>query len=142
MSITAANASIQLSIATVFPTPQQLQGFSIDDVFDAPSIKQTEVQMGVDGQQSAGFVFVSKPITFHFLADSPSIAVFDEWASQNESNETAFIASGIIVLDNGAKVTMINGSLTDYMWLPPAKKLLMPVAYTITFGKVIKSKAT
>lgn len=142
MSITAANASIQLAIDTVFPTPQQLEGFGIDDVFDAPSIKQTEVQMGVDGQQAAGFVFVSKPITFHFLASSISNEVFDEWASANEANRTAFICSGLIVLDNGNKLTLINGSLTDYMWVPPAKKLLMPTAHTVTFGKIIKSKAS
>lgn len=141
MSITAANASIQLAISTVFPIPQQLQGFSIDDVFDAPSIKLTEVQMGVDGQQSAGFVFVSKPITFHFLADSISNDVFDEWAAANEANRTAFIASGLIQLDNGNKLTLVNGSLTDYMWVPPAKKLLMPTSHTVTFGKIIKSKA-
>jgi len=67
--------------------------------------------------------------------------VFDEWASQNEANMTAFLASGLIVLDTGEKFTMSRGSLTDYMWVPPAKKLLMPRAHTITFGKIIKSVA-
>lgn len=141
MSITGANAIVQLSIATVFPTPQQLQGFSVDDVFDAPSIKPTEVQMGVDGQQSAGFVFVSKPITYHLLADSISNDVFDEWNAQMEANQTVFIASGLIVLDTGEKFTLVNGSLTGYMWVPPAKKLLMPRSYEITWGKIIKSAA-
>lgn len=141
MSITAANAIIQISIDVVFPTPQQLQGFSVDDVFDAPSIKPTEVQMGVDGQQSAGFVFVSKPVTYHFLADSVSNDVFDEWNAQMEANSTVFIASGITILDTGEKWTMVNGSLTGYMWIPPAKKLVMPRSHEITWGKIIKSAA-
>ena len=142
MSITAANAIIQLSIDVVFPTPQQIQGFAEGDVFDASSIKVNEVQMGVDYHQSAGWVAVSKPITFHLLADSASNDVFDEWASQMEANMTTYAASGLIVLDTGEKWTMTNGALTDYMWVPPAKKLLMPRAHTVTFERVIKSAAT
>lgn len=141
MSITAANAVIQLSIATIFPTPQQIQGFAEGDVFDATSIKINEIQMGVDGFMSSGFVFVTKPITFHLLADSPSNVVFDEWAQQMEANETVFAAGGLITLDTGEKFTMINGALTDYMWIPPAKRLLMPRAHTVTFQKVIKAAA-
>jgi hypothetical protein len=141
MSITGANTVIQLSIATIFPTPQQIQGFAEGDVFDATSIKINEVQMGVDNHQSAGWVAVSKPITFHLLADSLSNDVFDEWASQMEANQTVYIASGLIVLDTGDKWTLSNGALTDYMWVPPAKKLLMPRAHTVTFGKVIKAAA-
>jgi hypothetical protein len=141
MSITSANAVIQLAFAVVFPTPQQIQGFAEGDVFDATSIKISETQMGVDGQQSAGFVWVARPITFHLLADSPSNDIFDEVASQMEANQTTFPASGLIVLDTGEKFTMINGALTDYMWIPPAKKLLMPRSHTITFQKVIKAVA-
>lgn len=141
MSITAANAVIQLSIETIFPTPQQLQGFAEGDVFDATSVKINEVQMGVDGQQSAGFVWVSKPITFHFLADSASNAIFDEWGEQMEANQTTFLASGLIVLDTGEKWTMSRGSFTDWLWIPPAKRLLMSRSHTVTFGRIIKSAA-
>ena len=141
MSITAANASINLAIDTVFPNGQLLEGFSVDDVFDAPSIKPVEVQMGVDGQQSSGFVFVSKTITYHFLADSISNEMFDEWYAQMEANRTTFNASGVTQLDTGEKWTMIKGSLTGYVWIPPAKKLLMPRSFEITWEKVIKSKA-
>ncbi len=141
MSITSANASIQLAIAILFPRPQQIQGFAEGDVFDATSIKINEIQMGVDGQMSSGFVWVAKPITFHLLADSASNGIFDEWASQMEANQTTFAASGLITLDTGEKFTMNNGALTDYMWIPPAKRLLMPRAHTVTFQKVIKAAA-
>jgi hypothetical protein len=141
MSITAASAVIQLAISIIFPTPQQIQGFAEGDVFDAASIKVNEVQMGVDRRQSAGWVAVSKPITFHLLADSESNDIFDEWASQMEANRTVYPASGLILLDTGEKWTMNNGALTDYMWIPPAKRLLMPRAHTITFESVIKAVA-
>jgi len=141
MSITAANAIIQLAFAVIFPTPQQIQGFAEGDVFDATSVKLAEIQMGVDGQQSQGFVWSSRPITFHLLADSPSNPVFDEVADQMQANQTTYPASGLIVLDTGEKFTMINGAFTDYMWVPPAKRLLMPRSHTITFQKVIKAVA-
>jgi hypothetical protein len=141
MSITAANASISFTIDTVFPSGVLLEGFSVDDVFDAPSIKPVEVQMGVDGQQSSGFVFVSKPITYHFLADSISNDVFDEWYAQMEANRTTFNVNGVTQLDTGDKWTLVNGSLTGYMWIPPAKKLLMPRSFEVTWQKVIKSKS-
>jgi hypothetical protein len=141
MSITAANAVIQLAIETIFPTPQQIQGFAEGDVFDASSIKINEIQMGVDGNMAAGFVWVVKPITFHLLADSESNDVFDEWGSQMEANQTVYRASGLIVLDTGEKWTMSAGSFTDWLWIPPAKRLLMPRSHTVTFGKIIKSVA-
>lgn len=141
MGITAANAVIQLAFAVVFPTPQQIQGFAEGDVFDATSIKLAEVQMGVDGQQSGGFVWSSRPITFHLLADSESNLVFDEVADKMQANETTYPATGLITLDTGEKWTMIKGIFTDYMWVPPAKRLLMQRSHTLTFQKVIKAVA-
>lgn len=141
MSITSANALIQLAFAVIFPTPQQIQGFAEGDMFDATSIKLAEVQMGVDGNQSQGFVWSSRPITFHLLADSVSNTVFDEVGDQMQANQTTYPASGLIVLDTGEKFTLVNGGFTDYTWIPPAKRLLMPRSHTITFQKVIKSVA-
>lgn len=141
MGITAANAVIQLAFAVVFPQPQQIQGFAEGDVFDASSVKLAEVQMGVDGQQSGGFVWSSRPITFHLLADSESNAVFDEVADQMQANQTTYPANGLITLDTGEKWTLVKGTFTDYIWVPPAKRLLMPRAHTITFQKVIKAAA-
>jgi hypothetical protein len=67
--------------------------------------------------------------------------VFDEWGSQMEANQTTFSASGLISLDTGEKWTMSSGAFTDWLWIPPAKKLLMPRSHTVTFGKIIKSVA-
>ena len=79
MSITSANAVLTLAIAQLFPVPQQLQGFGVDDVYDVPQIKSVEVMMGVDGVLSAGFVYVQIPQHITLQGDSASNLIFDTW---------------------------------------------------------------
>ena len=45
MSLTSANAVITLSVAIVFPTPQQIQKFSTDNIYEAPAIAPNQVQI-------------------------------------------------------------------------------------------------
>jgi hypothetical protein len=142
MSITAANAVIQISVDVVFPTPHQLQGFATDDIYDAPTIKPTEVAMGVDGFQSSGFVFVSIPVTYDLQANSPSNRFFDDWYNAMQAAGETFVANGLILLSGvGSKWTMTNGSLTGYTPLPPAKKMLGPRKFEITWNKLFPAAA-
>jgi hypothetical protein len=139
-SITSANAVIQIAVDVVFPTPQQLQGFTTDNIYDAPSYKPTEVQMGVDGHQSAGFIYSSKEVSYDLQADSLSNLFFDVWVQAMEAAEDVFTASGIILLKSvGTKFTMINGSLTGYTPIPSAGKLLKPRKHAITWERIIQA---
>jgi hypothetical protein len=142
MSLTSANTIIQISVSVIFPTPQQLQKFSTDNIYEAPAITPNQVQMGVDGFQSAGKVFVSKPISYDLLADSPSNDFFDTWFSQEEAAQETFTANGLMVLKSvGKKFTLINGSLTSYTPLPPGGRILGPRRYEITWEKIIPAAA-
>ena len=53
-TITGASAVIMLSVPGLFSTPQQLQGFATDDIFDTAAIASAETLMGVDGNLSGG----------------------------------------------------------------------------------------
>ena len=142
MSLTSANTIIQISVSVIFPTPQQLQKFSTDNIYEAPAITPNQVQMGVDGSQSAGKVFVSKPISYDLLADSPSNDFFDAWFSQEEAAQETFTANGLMVLKSvGKKFTLINGSLTSYTPLPRGGRVLGPRRYEITWEKIIPAAA-
>jgi hypothetical protein len=81
-TLTGANAVLMLTIPPLFTTPQQIQGFAADDVYDLDEIESVETLMGVDGILSGGFVWKSQPQTIMLQADSPSNAVFDTWYSQ------------------------------------------------------------
>lgn len=135
--ITAANASIALVIPPLFTTPQIIQGFATDDVFDVPEVESVETMMGVDGVLSGGFVF--KPIEqlLHLMADSGSIEVFDTWFVQQYAAQSTYIASGTVNLPAISKsFTFTNGYLVGYKPLPQAKKLLQPQPFRIRWNLV------
>lgn len=135
--ITSANATITLTIPPLFATPQQLQGFSTDDVFDIPAIQSVEVKMGVDGVLSSGFVFREIPMDIFLQADSISNGIFDQWWTQMVAALATYMASGIIRLPGiSTKFTLSNGALTSYKPAPPAKKTLDPRKHTITWNMI------
>lgn len=139
-SITSADAVLTLAIATLFPTPQQLQGFGVDDIYDIPSIKSVEAMIGVDGKKSSGFVYALVPQTITLQADSPSNRIFQTWWTQMQAAKFDYTASGIIVLrSTGTKYQMINGSLTGYKPAPAAKRTLQPNTYELTWEAVLPS---
>ena len=49
-----------ITIPIVFPIPQQLQGFGVDDIYDLAQVKPTETMMGADGKLSGGRVPVPR----------------------------------------------------------------------------------
>jgi|SRR5882672_4531500 len=142
MSITAANATFLLSITGLFPTPQQLQGFATDDVFDTQPLKSTEVLMGVDGLLSGGFVFVAVEQAITLQADSPSGDVFDQWFNAQQAAKDVFVAQGVIILTTlNRKYALTKGFLTTYMPIPDAKKLMQPRKFGITWERVTPAAA-
>lgn len=139
-SITGANAIIMLSIAGLFTTPQQLQGFAADDIFDTDSLESTETMMGVDGKLSAGFVFVPVKQNYSLQADSPSNRLFELWWATQQSARDVFRANGVVMLNAvGSKWTMRNGALTSFSPIPAVKKLIQPRKYTITWESALPS---
>lgn len=134
MSITAANAVIMFSIPGVFPAPQQLQQFAADDIFATEALAAAEVQMGVDGFLTAGFVFNPVAQGFTLMADSPSNAVFDNWYAAEQVIREKYQASAIITLTSlRRKWTMVKGFLTSYPPIPDAGKTLRQRRFGITW---------
>lgn len=135
-NLTAANCVFQLFIPDVFFTPQQLQGFSADDIFDVDSQEAVQTQMGVDGLLSAGFVYVETRQSITLQADSASNDVFDAWRAAEKSALNAFPASGVIVFPSlNRKYEMTRGFLTSYPPLASAGKILKPRKFGITWNR-------
>jgi hypothetical protein len=137
-SITSANALLFLSVTNLFTTPQQIQQFSADDIYDMPSIRSSEVSMGIDGTLSGGFVFVAIPQTLMLQANSPSNSFFEQWWLAQQVAEDVYIAGGSITLNSlGEKWTMTRGFLTGYTPAPRAGRILQPRRYEISWNKVV-----
>ena len=137
MSITSATAILMLGIPSLFPVPQQLQGFAADDIFDVDAIDSAEVLMGVDGILSAGFVFVPIRQNISLQADSPSNIIFDTWWAFQQQTKDVFFANGSVVIKSlSSKWTLVKGSLTSYKPIPDAKRIMQPRRFTITWQSV------
>lgn len=135
-SITAANAIFQLFIPDIFPAPQQLQGFSTDDIFDTEDQQSVQTQMGVDGLLSAGFVFVEVKQSITLMPNSPSNDVFDQWNASQLAALDSFPASAVVILPAiGKKWQMTRGFLTSYKPIPGAGQVLKPRKFGITWQR-------
>lgn len=141
MDITAANASLTLTIPPLFTVPQQLQGFATDDVYDLDEIESVETLMGVDGVLSGGFVWKPQPQTITLQADSPSCALFDTWYAQQVAGRTTYVANGVLTLPAlGLKFVQTTGYLRGYK-MPGAKRLIQPRRFRIEWNLVLPAAA-
>lgn len=137
MSLTAATATIMLSVTGLFPVPQSIAGFSADNVManDPQDIAQT--QMGVDGKLSGGFVFVEYKWNISLQADSPSVDFFEQWYAAQRLLKDVFTANGLVILKSiNKKWIMTNGFLTTFPPMPDAGKILQPRRFGITWETV------
>lgn len=136
-SLTGATAIYALGVTGLYTVPQQLQGFAADDVFSTEAIQSAEVLMGVDGNLSAGFVYVPVVQNISLQADSPSNDLFDQWWAAQQAAEETYIANALITLKAiGKKWTLTRGFLTKYSPVPDTKKLIQPRQYGITWNRV------
>lgn len=133
-TLTTANSIILIGIQSVFPTPQQLQGFAADDISDVEGLASAEAVMGVDGILSAGFVFVPIKQGITLQADSPSNFVFDQWYNAQQQLRDLFFATGTIILPGlPAKWYLTQGAMTLYKPIGDLKRTLQPRKYEITW---------
>jgi hypothetical protein len=137
MSITSANAVLMLSIPRLYNTPQQIQGFAVDDIYDIEALEVGETQMGVDGILSAGFVFTPVRQGISLIADSPSVIIFDTWYAAERQIADKYAASATINLPGvGKKYAMTRGFLTTYPAISDGKKVLQGRKFVITWQSI------
>ena len=133
-TLTSANAILLIGIGSIFPTPQQIQGFAADDVTDVQPLDSAEAVMGVDGILSAGFVFVPIKQGISLQADSLSNFLFDQWYNSQQQLKDLFFATGILILPGlQTKWYFTQGALTGYKPIGDVKRIVQPRKYEITW---------
>jgi hypothetical protein len=137
-SITSANSVLILTIPGLFSAPQQIQGFSADDIYDIDDIAVSENIMGIDGILSSGFVYTPVPQNIMLQADSASNIIFETWYQAELQLIDKYRCTGSITLNStGRKYSMNQGSLTTLHVAPSAGKTLKPRKYNIVWQSVI-----
>jgi len=139
-TITSANSVFTLVVAGLFPAPVQLQGYASDKAFTTEAVDLAEVQMGVDGRMTAGFVPNPVKQTITLQADSPSKDIFTAMIQAMKTAREVFYISGSIALPStGESFTLTRGILTNAKQIPDAQKVLQPVEFQITWEAVSRS---
>ena len=138
--ITSADAVLLITVAGLYTTPQQIQGFATDDAFDFGDVDLTETMLGVDGVLSAGWVPVTYTQSITLQADSDSNEIFDQWHLAQAQLQTPLVASGTIILPaTGKSYDLVKGFLKGYSPIPAAKKVLQPRKYAIQWNRMTPS---
>jgi hypothetical protein len=133
-TITSANAVYMLGVSGVFSTPQQLQGFAVDDAFETEAAEIGVVEVGVDGVGVGGYTPRSVKQTIALQASSVSVDLMDQWIAAMDSSGEVIYANGIITLKAiQAKFILSQGLLTRTPTMPAAKKVLQMLRYEITW---------
>lgn len=136
-TITAANSIVMLGIRNLYPVAQQIQGFSVDDVFTSEALERIETMMGVDGRLSAGWVATAKKFTISLQADSPSNDIFDSCYAAEEIRREPFEWFGELSLPSIGRIyTLTQGYLSNNMPIPEVKKVLQPRKFTMTWASI------
>lgn len=138
LTITSANAEFTLTIPDVFAGPVILQGYAVDDAFDAQAVKPVEAKIGVDGLKSSGFTPFLVVMKVHLMPNSPAIDIFDQWLGALSAARDDLIATqgSIWSPSLGKAWAMTNGSLTEASVVPAAKKLFEAQEYEVTWQAV------
>jgi hypothetical protein len=136
-TITSANSVVTMTVAGLFTTGVQLQGYSIDKAWDTAAVVVTETQIGVDGRKTAGLVFNAIKQTFSFQADSPSVQFFEAiYAAQRVARDVYYMSAIIDLPSTGESYVCNKGTLEDYNSVASASKVLSAREFSINWGSV------
>lgn len=139
-TITSANSVFTIVVAGLFPAPVQLRGYASDKAFTTEAVDLAEVQMGVDGRMTAGFVPNPVKQTITLQADSPSKDIFTAVIQAMKTAREVFYISGSISLPStGESFTLTRGILTNAKQIPDAQKVLQPIDFTVTWERIDRS---
>jgi len=142
-SITSLNATLTLSVANLFASPQQLQNFSVDNVYDIDTLEVAETMMSVDGFLSAGLVKLAVTQNITLMASSPSNQVFDDIVQGQLKINDVYQIQGTLTLPSlRLKYQQANGYLRSFTPVAPGHRVLQPRRYTIVWESVTPSAVT
>lgn len=146
-TITSANSSLILTprlaglLSGLLPALAgvgfAVQGYASDDAFAVDTVDAAEARMGVDGRMSAGYLPRMTKQTITLQADSPSIKTFETLIGAQDTVREVIFLDGILTLPSiETSYALSKGVLTRLTPIPPAKRVLEPVSYELTWELV------
>lgn len=135
-TITSANSILILGIASYVPLAQ-IKGFASDKAFVTDQMDLAEVQMGIDGRMTAGYIPRPVKQTITLQGDSPSKDLFVAMIQTIKSLRDVVRITGTLTLPStGESFALTGGVLTSVKQIPDAQSVLQPLDYVITWESV------
>lgn len=136
--ITSSNSTLFLGVTNFFTVPQQVAGFTTDDMYSMAAVDTKEVTIGADGILSAGYIPQIKILEITLQADSPSNSLFESVYAAEEAAKAPFFFFGNINQPAVSRnYTLTNGVMKNYSPMASAKKVLQPRKFEIHFQVAI-----
>lgn len=137
-TITSANSIVTLWQGILFPAGVNLSGYSVDKAWSTDALDIAEVQKGVDGRMTAGWVFNTVKMTFQFQADSPSIAIFQSiWQSMRAARDVYYLGGNIEIPATGQTYSLVKGVLRSVKPIQDAAKVLQAMDFVVEWSEVV-----
>lgn len=137
-TITAATATVFLTVDGLFSSAQQIQGFGTDSMIETDDVAPGVAEMGVDGRLSVGWVPTPKVVKLTLAADSPSRDLMEDWIQAQDQQREVLPCNLVVNMPAiGRTYTYSRGVITAGRTQPNAGKTLAPAAYAITFESCV-----
>jgi len=137
--ITSQNSVFILSVTGVFGQAY-LDGYSVDDMFGVDTMEIMETMMGLSNNLAYGLIPVAVKNHITLMADSPSIALFDQWYLQMQQTQSVYSANGnIVVPSTSMKYTLTNGVMNSYSPMSDHRKVQQPRKFGFTWESISPS---
>ena len=137
-TITAATATVFLTVDGLFSSAQQIQGFGPDSAIEVDDIAPGVAEMGVDGKLSVGWVPTPKIVKLNLAADSESRNLIEDWLQAQDQQHEVMPCNLVVNIPGvGRTYTYTKGIVTGGKAQPNVGKTLGPGVTTITFESCV-----
>lgn len=138
--ITSANATLTLTVQSLFDAPVILENWGADRAWEASSYSSTDSRMSIDGHLNVGFVHRPVEMSLTLEANSKSNKIFEVIEEFQKSTLTPAILGGELRLPGqNSKYTFEYGHVIGMTPLPGASSMLEARTYNLRWRRVISS---
>jgi hypothetical protein len=134
-TLTAANAIVSITVPGLFPVPQIIDGFEIEDNFTSGAISIAETVLTLDGELEGGFVYSTVPLRLNLLPMSNSKKFFVDYLQATRTNQDIFRANfSVTMIGEKTQYTLTNGIYISGQVIPNVAKIQKAVPFEFLFS--------
>ena len=134
-TLTAANAIVAAVVPNLFPVPQILDGFEIDNNFTMGELTIAETVLTLDGELEGGYLPSKVAFKINLLPTSNSKQFFVDYLQASKTAQDLFrVNFSVTMLGEKAQYTLTNGIFIGGGVLPDVASIQKSVSFSFEFS--------